>query len=170
MATARTVTALLGEGSRGNERALDQLLPPVYPGLRRIAARQLRRERPDHTLQPTALVHEVYLRLVGQRRGDWQDRAHFLGVAARVMRRILVDHARRRGAGKRGDGVRLVAIEDAGEVAAPDPVPILALDQALGRLHDVDPDRARLLGLRALGGLAGGDGAPGLAVAPSTAS
>src|SRR5262249_61283166 len=93
MATARTVTALLGEWSRGNERALDQLLPLVYAELRRIAARQLRRERPDHTLQPTALVHEVYLRLVGQRRGDWQGRARFLGVAARVMRWLLVGHA-----------------------------------------------------------------------------
>jgi len=84
---------LLGDWSRGNPSALNQLLPIIYEGLRRIAARQLRSERPNHTLQPTALVHEVYLRLVDQRNPDWQNRAHFFGVAAQVMRRILVDHA-----------------------------------------------------------------------------
>ena len=104
MATARNVTALLGDWSRGDAKALDQLLPLVYAELRRIAARQLRSERANHTLQPTALVHEVYLRLVDQRQVDWQDRAHFFGVAAQIMRRILVDHARRHSAGKRGDG------------------------------------------------------------------
>jgi DNA-directed RNA polymerase specialized sigma24 family protein len=102
MASTQDVTALLDDWSRGNRSALNELLPLVYAELRRIAARQLRKERIGHTLQPTALVHEMYLRLVDQRHVDWQNRAHFLGVAAHVMRRILVDHARRQGASKRG--------------------------------------------------------------------
>src|SRR5687767_9769358 len=113
MASRRDVTALLGDWSRGDRTALNELLPLVYAELRRVAARQLRSERANHTLQPTALVHEVYLRLIDQRQVDWQNRAHFLGVAARVMRRILVDHARRRGASKRGEGVRSVSIDEA---------------------------------------------------------
>ena len=115
MPSSHDVTALLGDWSRGKRSALDQLLPLVYDELRRIAARQLRRERPGNTLQPTALIHEVYLRLVDQRRVDWQNRAHFFGVAAQVMRRILVDYARRRNASKRGDGVAAVSIDDASE-------------------------------------------------------
>src|SRR5436190_16263706 len=98
MASSGDVTALLGEWSRGNASALNQLLPLVYAELRRIAARQLRAERVGHSLQPTALVHEVYLRLVDQRQMDWNNRAHFFGVSAQVMRRILVDHARRHNA------------------------------------------------------------------------
>ena len=122
----RDVTALLGDWSRGDRDALDQLLPLVYAELRRVAARQLRDERADHTLQPTALVHEVYMRLVDQREGNWQNRAHFFGVSAQVMRRILVDHARRRSASKRGDGVRCVSIDEARDVAAASEIPILA--------------------------------------------
>src|SRR5947209_3011255 len=102
MARPPDVTALLDDWNRGNSAALNQLLPLVYAELRQIAGRQLRRERANHTLQPTALVHEVYLRLVDQRRVNWENRAHFLGVAAQVMRRILVDHARRHSARKRG--------------------------------------------------------------------
>ena len=105
MASPPDITALLDDWSRGNHRALDQLLPLVYAELRSIAARQLRRERVGHTLQPTALVHEAYLRLVDQRQVDWRSRAHFFGVAAQVMRRILVDNARRHNASKRGEGV-----------------------------------------------------------------
>ena len=118
MVSPRDVTALLGDWSRGNRTALNQLLPLVYAELRRVAARQLRKERADHTLQPTALVHEVYIRLVDQRQVDWQNRAHFFGVAAQVMRRILVDHARRHGASKRGEGVRCVSIDEAKDVPA----------------------------------------------------
>src|SRR5215216_7597512 len=103
MASSCDLTGLLRDWSRGDRRALDRLLPLVYAELRRVAARQLRRERADHTLQPTALVHEAYIRLVDQRHVNWQDRAHFFGVAAQVMRRILVDHARRHSASKRGD-------------------------------------------------------------------
>ena len=113
MASPRDVTALLGDWSRGDRTALNQLLPLVYAELRRVALRQLRKERANHTLQPTALVHEVFIRLVDQRRVDWQNRAHFFGVAANVMRRVLVDHARRHGARKRGEGVRCVSISPA---------------------------------------------------------
>src|SRR6188474_41419 len=113
MAPSRGVTALLSDWSRGDATALTQLLPLVYAELRRIAARQLRSERANHTLQPTALVHEVFIRLVDQRQVDWQNRAHFFGAAATVMRRILVDHARRRDAIKRGDGVRCVPLDQA---------------------------------------------------------
>src|SRR6266545_249135 len=140
MASSRDVTALLDDWSRGNRDALNQLLPLVYAELRRMAARQLRIERVGHTLQPTALVHEAYLRLVEQRQVDWQNRAHFFGAAALVMRRILVDHARRHGASKRGEGVRCVSIEEAKGTAAPSEMPILALDHALGRLEEVDSE------------------------------
>jgi RNA polymerase sigma factor (TIGR02999 family) len=169
MASTRTVTALLTDWSRGDTTALDQLLPLVYAELRRIAARQLRRERVAHTLQPTALVHEVYLRLVDQRQVDWQDRAHFLGVAAQTMRRILVDHARRHGARKRGDGVPCVSIDDATEIAASQEMPLLALDHALGRLETIDPDLAKIVELRAFGGLTIEEAAHVLKVSPSTA-
>jgi len=168
MNTHPTVTALLADWSRGDTTALEQLLPLVYTELRRIATRQLRRERTGHTLQPTALVHEVYLRLVDQRHADWQNRAHFLGVAARIMRRILVDHARRHIAGKRGGGLQCVSIDDAQEIAAAGEMPILALDNALGRLHDMDPDLARVVELRAFGGLTIDEAAHVLGVSPST--
>src|SRR5204862_84100 len=134
MVSSRDVTALLGDWSRGNRTALHQLMPLVYAELRRVAARQLRNERADHTLQPTVLVHEVYIRLVDQRHVDWQNRAHFFGVAAQVMRRILVDHARRHGASKRGEGVRCVSIDEANDVPASNEMPILAYDHALDRL------------------------------------
>jgi RNA polymerase sigma factor (TIGR02999 family) len=163
------VTALLGDWSRGDPNALTQLLPLVYAELRRVAARQLRREQIGHTLQPTALVHEAYIRLVDQRQVDWQNRAHFFGVAAQVMRRILVDHARRRGASKRGDGVRCVSIDEAREVTAPDDLPILALDHALDRLDKVDAQLTRIVELRAFGGLTIEEAAHVLGVSASTA-
>jgi len=163
------VTALLGDWSRGNRTALSQLMPLVYAELRRVAARQLRSERPDHTLQPTALVHEAYMRLVDQRRVDWQNRAHFFGVAAQVMRRILVDHARRHGANKRGQGVRCVSMDEAQDVAAPNEIPVLALDHALDRLAKVDAELTRIVELRAFGGLTIEEAAHVLGVSPSTA-
>ena len=160
---------MLTDWSRGDPTALDQLLPLVYDELRRIAARQLRGERVNHTLQPTALVHEVYLRLIDQRQVGWQDRAHFLGVAAQTMRRILVDHARRHGARKRGDGVQCVSIDDAKELAISQEMPLLALDHALGRLEKVDAELARIVELRAFGGLTIEEAAHVLKVSPSTA-
>jgi RNA polymerase sigma factor (TIGR02999 family) len=169
MASPRDVTALLGDWSRGNRTALDQLLPLVYAELRRVAARQLRHERADHTLQPTALVHEVYIRLVDQRQVDWQNRAHFFGVSAQVMRRILVDHARRHGASKRGEGVRCVSIDEAKDVASgSNEIPILALDHALDRLEKVDAELAKIVELRAFGGLTIEEAAHVLSVSPST--
>jgi RNA polymerase sigma factor (TIGR02999 family) len=164
----RDVTELLAEWSRGDRTALNQLLPLVYAELRRIAGRQLRRERVGHTLQPTALVNEVYLRLVDQRQVDWQNRAHFFGVAAQVMRRILVDHARRRTAGKRGSGGQRLSLDAAQGVAASNDVSILLLDEALDRLQRIDSDLARIVELRAFGGLTVEEAAHVLKVSPST--
>ena len=169
MASPPEITALLDDWSRGNHRALDQLLPLVYAELRRIARRQLRRERVGHTLQPTALVHEAYLRLVDQRQVDWRSRAHFFGVAAQVMRRILVDNARRHNANKRGDGVQCVSIDEAVEKTAPDEISVLALDDALGRLESVDRGLAQIVELRAFGGLTIEEAAHVLKVSASTA-
>jgi RNA polymerase sigma factor (TIGR02999 family) len=168
MVSSRDVTALLGDWSRGNRAALSELLPLVYAELRRVAARQLRKERADHTLQPTALVHEAYIRLVDQRQVDWQNRAHFFGVAAEVMRRILVDHARRHGASKRGEGVPCVSIDEAKDVAASNEIPIVALDQALDRLQQLDADLGKIVELRAFGGLTIEEVAQVLSVSPST--
>jgi RNA polymerase sigma factor (TIGR02999 family) len=168
MAPPPDVTALLDDWSRGNHDALDQLLPLVYAELRRIAARQLRKERGGHTLQPTAVVHEVYLRLVDQRHVDWRSRAHFYGVASQVMRRILVDHARRHAAAKRGAGRSCVSIDAANDVSASTETPVLPLDEALGRLEKVDPALARLVEMRAFGGLTIEEAAHLLKVSPST--
>lgn len=169
MTSRPDVTVLLAEWGRGNANALNALLPLVYAELRRIAAHQLRGERDGHTLQPTALVHELYLRLVDQRHGDWRDRAHFIGVAAQVMRRILVDHARRHRAGKRGNGLPSVSIDQASEAIAPDGIPVLALDHALGRLAELDEGLARIVELRAFGGLTIEEAACVLKVSPTTA-
>jgi RNA polymerase sigma factor (TIGR02999 family) len=169
MQAPNDVTALLADWSRGDQGALNQLLPLVYAELRRIAARQLGKERVGHTLQPTALVHEAYLRLVGQRQVDWQNRAHFYGVAAQIMRRILVDHARRHAAGKRGKGVRPVSIDDAQQVLMSAAIPVLALDEALDRLLKIDAGLVRIVELRAFGGLTIEEAAHVLNVSPSTA-
>ncbi len=170
MATPPDITALLDDWNRGNHRALDQVLPLVYAELRRIARRQLRRERVGHTLQPTALVHEAYLRLVDQRQVDWRSRAHFFGVAAQVMRRILVDNARRHNANKRGGGVQCVSIDEAADMAVTDDViSVLALDDALGRLETVDRGLAQIVELRAFGGLTVEEAAHVLKVSASTA-
>lgn len=169
MAAPPDITALLDGWSRGNPGALDELLPVVYGELRRIARRQLRRERAGQTLQPTALVHEAYLRLIAQRQLSWESRAHFFGVAAQVMRRILVDRARRRDAHKRGHDVQHISIEEAIEAPAPDGMSILALDDALGRLEAVDPGLAQIVELRAFGGLTIEEAAHVLQVSASTA-
>ena len=169
MGTTPDITALLDDWSRGNPSALDQLLPLVYQELRGIARRQLRRERDGHTLQPTALVHEAYMRLVDQRQVGWQSRAHFFGVAAQVMRRILVDDARRHNAAKRGNGVQCVSIEEAAETPGRDEIPVLALDDALARLETVDRGLAQIVELRAFGGLTIEEAAHVLKVSASTA-
>jgi RNA polymerase sigma factor (TIGR02999 family) len=169
MASPHDVTALLGEWSRGNRDALNELLPQVYAELRRIADRQFRIERIDHTLQPTALVNEVYLRLVDQRQCSWQNRAEFFGVAAQVMRRILVDHARRHDAGKRGAGVRPMSLDDVEVPSIGRDLPILALDEALDRLNEVDAELAKVVELRSFSGLTIEESAHVMNVSPSTA-
>jgi len=146
------VTALLRDWSGGDQRALERLIPLVYRELRKLAASYLRGERSDHTLQPTALVHEAYLRLVDQRGVDWRNRAHFFGIAARMMRRVLVDHARRRLAAKR-DGAAY-RISGSGDPIEPERDPdVLALDLALDGLEALDPRQARIVELRFFGGL-----------------
>jgi RNA polymerase sigma factor (TIGR02999 family) len=139
---------------------LDRLLPTIHTELRRIAARQLGGERPDHTLAPTALVNELYLKLVDQRRATWDNRAHFFGVAAQLMRRILVDHARARQADRRGGSLTRLSLDDlADDPPAPSPhgddaaADVLAIDQALERLTLLDPDQARMIELRFFAGL-----------------
>ncbi len=150
---ADEVTALLLQWQAGDRQALDRLLPLVYDQLHRIADRQLRRERQGHTLQPTAVVHETYLRLVDQRRANWQSRAQFFAVAAGMMRRVLVDHARGRRAAKRGGLVPHLSIEDVDAGIDPPSVDLVDLDDALGKLEALDADQARIVELRFFGGL-----------------
>jgi RNA polymerase sigma factor (TIGR02999 family) len=152
--SATGVTQLLLDWGRGDRSALDRLMPLVYTELRALAERSLRHEPSGHTLQGTALVHEAYLKLVDQRQVRWQDRAHFFAVAAQLMRRILVDHARRHGAAKRGRGRPTLPLEEAEVPAAPTPlIDWLALDEALDRLAALDARQARIVELRFFGGL-----------------
>jgi RNA polymerase sigma factor (TIGR02999 family) len=169
MPSGSDVTALLDDWNRGDRGALDRLLPLVYDELRRIAARQLRHERAGHTLQPRALVHEAYLRLVEQRSVDWQNRAHFFGVAAGIVRRILVDHARRQAATKRGNGAQRVPLGEIAPTATVPEIPVLALDHALARLERLDRGLAQIVELRAFSGLTIDEAAHVLKVSPSTA-
>ncbi len=148
----RTVTRLLQAWSEGDPRAVDELLPLVYERLRQLASRYLRAERPDHTLQTTALVHEAYLQLVDAD-VSWKDRAHFYTVAARAMRRILVDHARARGSARRGSGAPRLPLEEALAVSAEPPPYLLDLDDALTRLSAQDERKGRLVELHFFGGL-----------------
>jgi RNA polymerase sigma factor (TIGR02999 family) len=148
------ITQLLIAWSDGQREALDNLIPIVYADLRRVAAGYMRREPPGHALQPTALVHEAFVRLVDQKQVKWRNRAHFFGVAAGMMRRILVDNARRRRADKRGGGWERVTL--AGDEAAPDShreVDVLSLHEALERLAEFDPQQERIVELRYFGGL-----------------
>ena len=162
------VTALLERWSAGDRAALDELMPIVWGELRRIARRRLARERAGHTLQTTALVNEAYLRLVDQDRVRWQNRAHFFGVAARMMRRILVDHARARAASKRGSGVVAVPLEQARPPAPVSGVDVLGLDAALLRLSALDPRQGQVVELRFFGGLTVEEVAEVLGIAPIT--
>lgn len=159
------VTGLLGAWANGDEAAHAQLLEVVYGELRRLARGYLRRERVDHSLRPTALVHEAYLKLVDQRRVRWQNRSQFFAIAAHLMRRILVDHARRRLALKRGAGAR-VPIDGIEAAATPEYVDVLALDAALARFAKRYPRQAQLVELRFFGGLTGDEIAAALGIAP----
>lgn len=146
------ITRILQDSRRAGPGATDRLAEALYPELLRAARGLMRRERPDHTLQPTALVGEAFLRLVDQTRIEWQDRAHFLGIAARVMRQILVDHARQHQAAKRGDGVRHVTFDEELGHGLQDGIEILALHEALTRLSEMDPRGAQVVELRLFGG------------------
>lgn len=149
------ITQLLQGWRGGDRKALDALLPIVYKELRRLAHFQMRQERPDHTLQSSALVHEAYLRLLGENTPQWESRSHFFAIAAQLMRQILVDYARRRGAGKRGGGAVTLSLEDA-EVLAPGKekdLDVVALDDALKALAQIDARKAQVVELRFFGGL-----------------
>lgn len=168
MSSPDDFTTLLAAWRGGDLGARDRLVAIAYPELRAIARRQLANERGDHTLQPTALVNEAYMRLSRMDRIDWQDRVHFVRMAARLMREILVDHARRHAAGKRDGGERVPITQL--ELAAPaGEVDMLALDAALERLAQVDPARAQLVELRYFGGLTIEETAEALAISPATA-
>jgi RNA polymerase sigma-70 factor (ECF subfamily) len=147
------VTRLLIEVRGGSKAAQDRLLDVVYPEVRRLAASYMRKESFDHSLQPTALVHEAYLRLTHLENVDWQCRSHFFSVAAKAMRNILVDHARRKDADKRGEAWRMVGLEEALFAAPSRPPDILALDDALDRLAELHPRKSRVVELRFFGGL-----------------
>jgi RNA polymerase sigma factor (TIGR02999 family) len=164
------VTQLLREWSGGRQEARDELLGLVYEPLRVIAGRHLNREREGHTLQPTALVNELYLKLVGQRSVAWNDRAHFFAVAAQVMRRILVDHARRKKSDKRGGDMIPVTIGAALDLAATECIDVVALDVALEHLEKIFPQQARVVELRFYAGLTIDETASVLGVSPATIS
>jgi len=152
--TGGEVTRLLGQLRAGKQDVADQLVPLIYDELRRIASAQMRRERPDHTLQATAVVHEAYMRLAGEQEVPWQNRAHFFAIAAQTMRRVLLDYARQRHAGKRGgEGARKVDI-DAELLVGDDRLEdVIALDEVLGRLSEMDPEQGRIVELRFFAGL-----------------
>lgn len=166
--SAPDVTQLLNQWADGNKTALDSLTPVVYDELRRLAGIYLRRERPDHTLQATALVHEAYLKLVDQRQVRWQNRAHFFGIAAQMIRRILVDHARGVRAAKRGGGAVALSIDEALGVSDKRDLEIEALDDALETLTKVDPQQARVVELRFFTGLSIEETAEVLGISEST--
>jgi len=161
------VTRLLQEWSCGNPSALNALTPLVYRELHRIAAAYLRRERGDHTLQPTALIHETYLRLADQSMIDCRSRAQFFAIAANLMRQILVNYCKRRSAAKRGGGNR-VALDEAAGVAQQTEIDVLALDQALCKLAEIDVRQSRIVELRFFGGLTESEIADVLDVSPRT--
>jgi RNA polymerase sigma-70 factor (ECF subfamily) len=162
------VTVLLGELKLGRKGALEKLMPLVYRELRRVAGHCMRNERPGHTLQPTALVHEAFLRLVGQDRADWQNRSQFVGVAAQLMRRLLVDHARGRRARKRGIPITLNEEILQRAAGADQTEEILAVDEILAHLAELDLQQARIVELRYFGGLSVEETAESLEVSPRT--
>jgi RNA polymerase sigma factor (TIGR02999 family) len=166
--TKADVTRLLVLWTDGNQQAMEQLLPVVYDELRKLARRYLKRERPGHTLQSTALVHEAYLRMVDQRDISWQGRAHFFGIAAQMMRRILVDHARSRDAAKRGAGACKLTLDEGLLAPAERDINLVALDEALETLAKLDPQQGRIVELRFFAGLSIEDTAEVLKISPAT--
>lgn len=165
---SKSVTEALNAAAQGDGKALDRLLPVVYREMRRLAAGYLRNERPEHTLQPTALAHEAYLRLVGREDSHWQNRAHFLGVAARAMREILVDHARRRKALKRGGGQPVTVLTEDLLAVGGRPIAFDDLDEALNDLARLSERQARVVELRYFGGLTIEETSEVLGISPVT--
>ena len=151
--SSESITQLLEKWSNGDSKALDQLMPLVYDELHRLASSYLRRERREHTLQPTALVNEVFLKFFDQHRMSWRNRAQFFGVAAQLMRRILVDHARAHYASKRGGDRYCVSLKQVAAFGAAPDADLLALHDLLNRLEEIDPNQARIVELRFFGGL-----------------
>src|SRR5262245_61868647 len=168
MTSPATITQLLIKWRNGDHAALDELAPQVYGELRRLARYYLRQERPGHTLQPSDLVHEAYLRLVDEKEIDWQNRAHFFGIAAVRMRHILVEHARNRQAAKRGGAEYRLSLSKADRLAENRDVNLLGLDDALRRLEELDPQMARIVELRYFGGLTIEETAEALRISQST--
>lgn len=168
MTSEPDVTQALLALSAGDRGALDELLPVIYAELRAQADRALRHERPDHTLSPTALVHEAYLKLVRLERVVWHDRAHFFGACANEMRRILVSYARRRQAGKRGAGVEHVSLDNALDAAQTRPGELVALDEALERLGAIDERQVRIVECRFFAGMGIEETAAALGISPAT--
>jgi len=164
----QNVTQLLIGWGQGDKEALDRLVPIVYDELRRQAARYLRHERAGHTLQTTALIHEAYLRLIDQKNVHWQNRAHFFGIAAQLMRRILVDHARTRKRAKRGGSDMRVPLEDAVAIARAPQLDVVALDEALNRLAEIDEQQGKIVELRFFSGLTVEETAEVLGISPAT--
>jgi len=166
---SKEITRMLQEWSGGDRDALDALLPLVYTELHRQASRYLRRERSDHTLQTTALIHEAYMKLVDQREVNWQNRTHFFGIAAQMMRRILVDYARQRHRAKRGGIAEDLPLEEAALVVSEErSVDLVALDEALTRLAEFDERQARIVELRYFSGLTIEETAEVLRISPAT--
>ena len=165
---AGDITQLLADVQNGRADAAPQLIPLVYDELRRLARRQMRRERSDHTLQPTALVHEAYFRLVNQPERTWQTRTHFIRIAAQVMRRMLIDHARARLTVKREGGLQRVPLEEPLLFTEEQSDELLALNEALERLAQFDPRQSRVVELRFFGGLTVEETAEALGISPKT--
>lgn len=162
------VTKLLDRWKSGERQALDELLPLVYQELRRLARNHLRQERPDHTLQPTAVVHEAYFRLAQQDVPAFQNRCHFFAIAAQVMRQVLVDHARYRGAQKRGGGFQKITLDQAALSATPVDLDLLQLDHALNALAKLDARQSRIVELRFFSGLSIEETADVMEISPAT--
>jgi RNA polymerase sigma factor (TIGR02999 family) len=164
----KDVTRLLLQWREGDPAALDELIPIVYSEMRRLAASLLRQERPDHTLQPTALIHEAYLRLIDQQKVPWQNRSHFFGVAAKIMRQILVNHALAHRAAKRGGGLLKVTLNETIHSPQKQNYDVVELDEALKKLAQRDPRKSKIVELRFFGGLKNEEIVEVMGISPST--
>ncbi|MGH9836489.1 MAG: sigma-70 family RNA polymerase sigma factor [Blastocatellia bacterium] len=166
--TPKEITQLLIAWNQGDQRARDELMPLIYNELRRLARSHLRRERANHTLQPTALVHEAFLRLIDQSQVNWQNRAHFFAAAARLMRQILINHAEARRAAKRGGEAERISLNDVDHFAVEQDLDLIALDEALKNLERIDPPQSRVVELRYFSGLTIEEIAEVMGVSPAT--